>query len=187
MSKFTLIIVIFLCSFSIVRAYDPIKGKPYHGAIHIANPLSAMSKFGGMAEVRIGLSSFNFGIQQYIGVYQGSQYRFEYQKYIRTPWRNEYYWYLRTLGGNALYDAKQLETFGDKSKGQAGPVDYYAGGAGFGRRFNFKHLFITMSAGLKYTMLPDNFRDENKELFRLFYVTGPGSIIDLNFRFGYQF
>ncbi len=190
MSKFTLVFIISLLSFSGLQAkrkWEPIKGKPYHFSVQITNPLSAMSKAGGVLEYRQNLSSINIALTDYIGAYQGLQYRAEYQKYIKTMYRNEYFWYIRALGGSALYVSQQLQTFGDKSNVKVGPVDYYGAGFGVGRRWNFKHFMISLNAGLKFTMLPNDMSDENKDLFRVFYATGPGSVLDLNFRFGYQF
>ncbi len=187
MYKFFIVTVVFLFSFTCVKAWDPIKGKPYNFSVQMTNPLSVLSKVGLVLEFRGGQESLNLGLTNNMYAYKGVQYKMEYQHYIRTIYRNEYFWYIKGIGGNAEYIADKLGTFGDKSKRNAGPADYYGGGAGFGRRFNFNHWFISMNGGLKYVFLPENFRDENKELFRVFYATGPGSIIDLNFRFGYQF
>ena len=187
MSKFTSAFIILLFSVSSVFAkWDPIKGKPHHFGVMITNPLSAASKIGGLLEVRGNLSEINAAVTNYMGVYQGMAYRLEYQKYIRTIYRNEYFWYIRALGGRATYHAASVP-FGDNSKEVLGEYQYYGAGGGFGRRWNFNHFFITMNAGLKITLLPIDMTDEARDRFRLFYVTGPGSILDLNFRLGYQF
>jgi hypothetical protein len=187
MSKYILAIAVFLSSFQFASAFDPIKGAANHMSIQITNPLSGASKAGGMLEIRLTQSSFNLGYTQYLGVYAGKQYRFEYQKYIKTRLRNEYYWYLKAGGGTAQYDASKLEMLGNKTKAIIGPVDYYYAGAGVGRRFNLNHFVICLNAGLKYSKLPPDFSEENWQEYRLFYATGPGSILDLNAKFGYQF
>ncbi|MBC7552603.1 MAG: hypothetical protein H7257_01355 [Taibaiella sp.] len=183
-SIITLLAVLFLTR---TYAFDPMKGPARHVSVQITNPLSAASKIGGVLEIRLIQSSFNFGFTNYSGVYQGKQYKFEYQKYIKTQYRNEYFWYLKAFGGDAMYVSSKLEMIGDKSDVKVGPLNYFGGGAGFGRRFNLNHFCILVNCGLKYAVLPENLSDENREYFRLFYATGPGSILDLNLRLGYQF
>ena len=200
MSKFTLVLLFLVLSLGSLRAFEPVKGSyaalpivyptqsKYRAfSLQITNPLSGASKIGGVVEFKIMNSSFNIGFTDYYGVYLGKQYKFEYEKYINTRWRNEYFWYVKVLGGTAQYESDKLSMFGDKSTVLVGPLDYYGGGAGFGRRFNFNHICVLVNAGLKYVALPENLSDQNREYFRVFYATGPGSIMELNFRIGYQF
>ncbi len=187
MSKFTLVTLILFFTFFRCSAFDPTFGKIHPFSFQIVSPLSAASKIGGVVEIRIGGSSFNIGFINYTGAYQGKQYKLEYQKYFKTTHRNEYFWYAKALGGDAKYVSDKLSIIGDKSKTEIGPIDYYAVGAGVGRKFNFNHIAILINAGLKYATLPKELSDENREDFRVFYATGPGSIFDLNCRIGYQF
>ncbi len=187
MSKFTLLTLILVFSVASVFAFDPTKQKDSHLAVFITNPLSGASKIGGLVEMRLRLSSFCIGATDYIGGYTGIQYKFEYHKYLYTERRNEYFWYLKAFGGDVTYEADKLMLVGDGTNKIIGPLNYYGGGAGFGRRYNWKHICLMVNAGLKYAALPENLSDENRESFRVFYATGPGSIIDLNFRLGYQF
>lgn len=187
MFRIPCIVILMLICCSSSFAFDPLKGKPYHFSLQTTNPLSGSSKYGGVVEYRFGRAAITLGITNYIGAYQGVQFKFEFIKYINTIYRNETFWYMKGISGNAQYESSKLSMLGEDRDFTIGPVDYSGVGAGFGRRWNFNHLCIVMNAGLKYALLPDSFSDENKEYFRYFYATGPGSIIDLNFRFGYQF
>lgn len=62
---------------------------------------------------------------------------------------------------------------------------YLGGAAGYGRRYNHGPLFFAVRTGLRGTAIMDLEKDI-KSLYRLFYVTGPGSIVELNFQFGLQ-
>ena len=187
MSKFTLVTLITLLSFTGAYAFNPTKGKTSALSIQLTNPISGASKIGGTVEMRIGGSALAVSFTDFIAAYQGKQYKFEYRKYIPTNRRNEYYWYLKAYGGEVTYHSEKLPLVGDETGTLIGPINYYGGGAGVGRRFNFNHIVILMNAGLKYTSLPENLPDESRESFRIFYATGPGSILDLNFKIGYQF
>jgi hypothetical protein len=187
MSKSAIIALLLVFSFCTAKAYDPIKGKSHPVSIQITNPLSAASKIGGVFEIRYLNSSFNVGFTTYNSAYKGKQFKFEYEKYIRTWRRNEYFWYIKALGGDATYESDKLNFLGDKSGVTFGPAKYYGGGAGMGRRFNFNHFCVIVNAGVKYVALPEDLTGDQRTYFRVFYATGPGSVFDLNFRLGYQF
>ena len=189
MSKFTLATLLLLSAYCTSYAYDPIHGKIRHFSISITNPLSAASKIGGVAEMRLRLSALEIGFTNYMvmSAYPGKQYKLEYLKFINTWRRNEFFWYLKILGGNSTYKSENLSFLGDKTNTTVGPVDYYGGGAGMGYRFNFNKFILTVNGGLKYVALPENLPDQQRDNFRIFYATGPGSIIDFNFKLGYQF
>lgn len=168
-------------------AFDMFGVKRSSFGLQITNPVSGSSKMGGVMEIRAGLNSLNFGLIMYTGVYEGTQYRLEYQRYWSTRKRNEYYWYVKAYSGDASYDSKKLESFGEKSGVVLPPCDYFGAGIGVGRRINFKYFNITGNLGLKYTNV--DFTDlvpSEVQHYNLFYVTGPGSILDANIRFGFQ-
>lgn len=183
MSKYIGIFLIALFSLQTTYAKD----NKYNVAIMITNPLGMYTKIGGGLELRYRQSSVVITGVNYSGVYAGKQYRFEYQKYIRTYKKNETFWYIKVCGGDATYDGDKLSLLDDKSKIKIGPEKYIGGGAGLGRRLNYNHFFLMFNFGLKYVAFPPDFPDESSEKFRLFYATGPGSIIDCNLRLGLQF
>lgn len=162
---------------------------PYRFALLVTNPLSGASKMGAGAELRFGQNALVFTINNYTGVYGGSQYKIEYVKYIKTRYRDEFFYYFKGASGSAQYDAEKLPSLlaSETSKLVVGPIDYNAAGGGFGRRWNLKHWAIVANVGLKYTMLPSDAGSDISQYFRLFYFTGPGAVTDLNFRIGYQF
>ena len=183
MQKNILLILIVLLPFYSYRATAQ-----YNLSLMGTNPLGILSKEGGALEFRTGKSSFMIAVTNYTGVYEGKQYRFEYQKYFHTKLSDNFFWYIKAGGGQSTYNGKALSFLDDKSTGATPvPVDYYLGGAGFGRRVVYKHFCLSFTLGLKYSNLPADMSDENKESYRLFYATGPGSIIDANIRFGFQF
>lgn len=165
----------------------------YHISLQITNPLSLMSKYGGLLETRVGQSSVGLGYTLYNGAYQGAQYKVEYMRFKRIfgsmDYRKKYsenFWYVKALGGDAKYESKALETFGNKSDISLPSKTYIAAGAGVGKRFTMNHFCISINLGLKIAYFTDKIDDNVKEQYNLFYATGPGSIIDLNFRLGYQ-
>ncbi|NDC42034.1 MAG: hypothetical protein EBZ77_10875 [Chitinophagia bacterium] len=115
------------------------------------------------------------------------QFKLEYLYYLPTIYRNETFAYVKLASGNAQYESNKLSILGEDRDFKVGPVDYTGGGIGMGRRWNLNHFCIVFNGGLKYVALPQNLSDENRKHFDLFYGTGPGSIIDLNFKIGYQF
>ena len=168
MQKNILLILIVLLPFYSYRATAQ-----YNLSLMGTNPLGILSMIA---------------VTNYTGVYEGKQYRFEYQKYFHTKLSDNFFWYIKAGGGQSTYNGKALSFLDDKSTGATPvPVDYYLGGAGFGRRVVYKHFCLSFTLGLKYSNLPADMSDENKESYRLFYATGPGSIIDANIRFGFQF
>ncbi len=190
MSKYLYIFVLGLLSVFSVQGkpiLDKIKGKPYHFAFMITNPLSGYSKFGGMLEIRAKQNSVVLGATDYYGGYNGLKYNLEYQHYIPTIYRNESFWYLKVIGGSAQYNAEKLSLItNDQSKEIFGPYDFVGAGFGYGRRWNFNKTFIMCNIGLKYTKITSDISDEVYDRFRVFYMTGPGSVFELNFRFGFQ-
>lgn len=183
MSKFILVTLIGLLSFSSVNA----RVSRYTIGLNITNPLGAYTKYGGGMELRVRQSAWMISGVKYAGIYEGKQFRFEYQKYIKTRYRHENFFYVKMCGGDATYDGSKLSIIDDKTKTIIGPVNYVGGGAGIGRRLNYRHFFVMFNLGAKYVFLPPDFPDEYHERFRYFYSTGPGAIIDLNMRLGFQF
>lgn len=190
MSKYILALVTVFLSLQSANAqynYTYSNRKKYTAAVMITNPLGMYTKIGGGVEIRVRQTAVIISGVNYSGVYEGKQYRFEVNKYIKTTKTNESYWYAKICGGDATYNPDKLTFLSDNSKTTVGPVNYIGGGIGLGRRINIKHFFLLMNFGLKYIDLPSDLSDEKAEKFRLFYATGPGSVLDCNLRLGYQF
>lgn len=183
MSKY---IVAFLIAFSIFNVSQA-KQKRYNAAVWITNPISLYTKIGGGIEIRYHQCGWIAGGTSYMGIYTGKQFRFEFNKYIKTYKKNESFWYVKICGGDATYDPTKLSLLNDNSKTTIGPTNYIGGGGGWGRRINVNHFFLMFNLGLKYVAFAPDFPDESSQRFRLFYATGPGSIVDCNLRLGLQF
>ena len=159
-------------------------------AIYLSSPLSLLSKGGVKAEYRLDLqNSLSLGYTQYWGFFPGYQGALEYRMYFTQRKSNaENFIYAKAGLGFADYmakaDYKQVAIFGDGRNDDAAPGTYVLGGGGVGRHFNFDWFFIDVSAGLKFTeaVNPPTVYNEH-----LFYLTGPGSYVDLNLHFGVQF
>jgi hypothetical protein len=95
--------------------------------------------------------------------------------------------YLKGVAGDASFDSKKLAMapIGDVSKIFIGPNVYIGGGAGFGKRYHFRALFLAWNFGIKYCALQP-MPVEEKNMYRLLYVTGPGSMIEFNIKGGLQ-
>ena len=58
--------------------------------------------------------------------------------------------------------------------------NYYGAGAGVGRQWRYGHFFMDLNMGFKY--VASQFKQASA-----FYITGPGSFLDLHFNIGLQF
>ena len=189
MSKVALISFFFLFAFHSAYGWDEdvAKKKKYHIAVHATNPLCAMIKYGGAIEFRKGKQATCFSYTKYVSAYAGKQIGVEWDKYFKTEKQHEYFMYLRGTIGTATFDSKKLAIYGEKTDIVIGEEGYAGVAAGFGRRYNFTALFIRWNLGVKYCpILDEGLTDPEKAMFRLFHTTGPGSIIELNFRIGVQ-
>ena len=165
----------------------------YRIALNLTNPVGLISKGGAALEQRSGRNSQLVSYTKYWGVYAGTQYGYELQHFLIPGYRSrfygkprEFFLYVKGFVGDASYDSKKLAVIGDNSKIFIGPNAYAGVVGGFGKRYNYNHFFISWKLGLKYSLLIDNPPTEDKNLYRLFFATGPGSIVDLNFHFGIQ-
>ena len=182
MQKYLFIILFVILPFCSYRSCAQ-----YNFSFMGTSPLGILSKEGGTLELRLGRSSLLIALTNYTGVYKGKQYRFEYQQYFHTRISDNFYWYIKLGGGQSTYNPKALSVLDDTATTQAKPFDYYLGGAGVGRRVIYHHFCLSFNLGLKYAKLPIDMPDEDRTNYRLFYATGPGSVIDANVRLGFQF
>lgn len=165
--------------------------KPYKLALTITNPASAMLKYGGGVEYRRGNRSYMLSYLKYTGAYYGKEYDAEYRLYFRkymmhvkNKWIYQDFVYFRNIVGDMGYDGEKFAVLGQKEKKYA-DLQFYAGFApGYGRRYHKGPLFFLCRAGIRAIAIPVD--DKIKSLYRLFYFTGPGSIVEVNFQFGLQ-
>ncbi|MES2704562.1 MAG: hypothetical protein V4649_18120 [Bacteroidota bacterium] len=166
--------------------------KPYHLALTLSNPLSASFKYGGGWEHRYRNFAYMLTYYKYTGAYPGTQMNMDMRIYLRKRWMNErtnvhyqHFIYTRGIFGTAGFDGPKLAIFGYDSKVELAQTLYYGVAAGVGRRYSKGHFFVTLKGGLKYCEVADVTTAE-KKLYRLFYATGPGSILEFNIQFGLQ-
>lgn len=170
--------------------YFPVR--KYHLAVTASNPLSLTFKYGGGFETRFRNFAFMPTYFKYTGAYPGYQMNLEFRQYLRKRWlltRHHFIYqnfiWLKGTAGVAGYDGPKLSVLGYDSKVELPFTDYYGVGAGIGRRYSKSVFFVTAKAGLKFCALPE-LSQEDKNVYRLFYTTGPGSILEVQFQFGIQ-
>ena len=172
--------------------YDFYGKRRYHIAAHVTNPLGAGSKGGGGLEFRNKDYSYYAQYTKFWGGYPGTQYMVEYDKFIPSRSNQEFFIFLKGYSGDATFDNKKLSLFGQTDEIIVGPRTYGGGGFGFGRRTHKKVLYYDWRVGVKYTALTpidsgnDVLDKAMNAMFRLFYFTGPGSILDVHFTCGLQ-
>ncbi len=172
------------CSVSRAQYLDP------HYAIYLTSPLGLLSKGGLKVEYRINMqNALLLGYTHYWGFFPGYQGNLEYRKYF--PARkslSENFIYAKAGVGFGDYqylkDYYQPDLFGDEKNTFKAPGNYVLAGGGIGRHINFDWFFIELNAGLKFAQVVGKTHVYNE---RLFYTTGPGSIVDFNLHFGVQF
>ena len=166
--------------------------KPYRVALTLSNPLSGSFKYGGGWEHRYKNFSYFPSYYLYSGAYPGAQMDLDLRLYFRkfwrmsTGWTYQHFMYVRGVYGACSFDGTKLSMLGFDPKVETDAYGYAGGAAGIGRRYVKGSFFITMKGGLKYVALQD-MKKEDKNMFRLFYATGPGSILEFNIQLGIQF
>ena len=185
-SLFVALSVLF-CSPTRAQYIDP------HYAIYLTSPLGLLSKGGAKVEYRLNLqNSLSLSYNQYWGYFPGSQGDLEYRMDFTDRSRmssSENFIYAKAGLGYAGYTASsngssQVSILSDGANNYSAPGTYLFGGGGIGRHFNFDWFFIDINAGLKFAQLTNPPSVYNEHLF---YLTGPGSFVDLNLHFGVQF
>ncbi len=169
---------------------------PYYSrAITISNPLSSASKSGGGVEYRMGNIAYMVSYYAYRGAYPGLMtdidlrlYLRKVMKHVTRKWYYQNFLYTRSFVGIAGFDSDKLGFMGYR-EGVYWYEKLYTGQAlGYGRRYTSSIFFITVKAGLRATTFSlDPIEPEARQYYRLFYATGPGSIIELNIQTGIQF
>ena len=160
-----------------------VSGQSTSFAIHVYNPLALFQKAGLKLELkhqRIGI--LLTGIQYYgvLPKYPGTKGGLEGRYYSKreSPQKHVNFLYGKVLMGYQQHVDASGDGFFNKAEVLAG--NYYGGGIGVGRHFNFGPWFFDLNTGLKYTYSPI-------ERHKSFFITGPGSYLDLYFNVGYQF
>jgi len=153
-------------------------------AIHFSNPVGLISKGGFKLEYRFGIqSAILVDYNRYWGFFPGYKAGLEYHRYYQSFSRHEDFIYGKAGAGYAEYRPQALYSGWETNYAEPGKFLY--GGAGVGRRYHFGAFFLEVNLGLKFAQLVDEPKLEyNKSLF---YSVGPGSLIDCNLHFGFQF
>jgi hypothetical protein len=168
--------------------------RPFTLAATVVNPLSATFKYGGGLEYRFRRTSYLIEYVKYKGgAYPGTQMSIDLKIYSRKGWINyatgnwhQNFIYIKGLFGTAGFDGPKLKMFGYDANIVLPETGYAGGGLGVGRRWTFKKfLFVNVALGAKYVAL-GTLDKEDKNLYRLFYATGPGSFLEAHFTLGLQ-
>ena len=164
----------------------------YTAALTLTNPLGVLNKYGGGIENRYGNIAYMFSYYKYIAAYPGTTMDLDIRVYLRkrwlytrSNWSFQNFLYARGIFGDAGFDGPKLTILGYTNTTELLGQTYMGGAIGVGRRYSKSIFFATVRAGLRVVVLPDLLQ-EDKDTYRLFYVTGPGSILELNFQFGIQ-
>lgn len=159
-------------------------GQDYKVGIHMYNPLAYFQKTGFKVEYRYKTLGVLLGGIQYYGTtprYPGSQGSLEGRYYWKNPNSavgNEKFLQAKLFIGNQKFSPALGDGFFRTQEVPAGK--YYGLGLGMGKHRSFGHFFLDVHAGLKVTIseVPQD---------RVFYTTGPASVLDLHFNIGFQF
>jgi hypothetical protein len=154
-------------------------------AIHFDSPVSLFTKTGGKLEYRFGQqNSIAACYNRYWGFFPGYNMGLDYHRYYQSWGTSENFIYGKAGGGNAEYRPQPYYSGWEKDYQQ--PGKYLYAGAGVGRRWHWGAFFLELNLGLKVAPLvdPPKLDNYNKSLF---YTAGPGSLVDLNMHFGFQF
>ena len=153
-------------------------------AIHFSNPLGLVTKGGFKLEYRFGQqNSALLNYNRYWGFFPGYNGGIEYHRYYQTWGNFENFIYGKVGLGFAEYRPQPYYSGWETEYVQ--PGKYFYGGAGVGRRYHWGPFFIELNLGLKAVQLIDKPKGDYNQ--NLFYSIGPGSLIDFNLHFGFQF
>ena len=153
-------------------------------AVHLSNPLGYFNKAGIKLEYQRNRFGFLLGAAKYFDIivphYPGSQFMAEgrlYQK-LDSNQKSRNFFYSKVLAGHLRY--RPFTGSGFTAIQEVPESDYWGFGVGVGKKVAIKNFFFEINTGAKIV-----FPSVAQKL--AFYVTGPGSIIDLHFNFGLQF
>jgi hypothetical protein len=145
--------------------------------------LGLFSKGGFKFEYRLNLqNSVLVTYNRYWGFFPGYNAGVEYHRYYQTWNKTENFIYAKSGLGFAEYRPQDLYSGWEVDYTE--PGQYLYAGGGVGKRFHFGAFFLELNMGFKWTQLVEPPLDYNKNLF---YSVGPGSFIDCNLHFGFQF
>lgn len=153
-------------------------------AIHFSNPIGLVEKGGLKFEYRLSLQNAVLATyDRFWYFFPGYRVGLEYHRYHETWGNDENFIYGKAGIGYAEYEPHNLYSGWEKEYLEPGKYLYLEGGVG--RRYHWGPFFIEINAGLKLAQLIDKPKGEYNQ--NLFYSVGPGSLIDCNLHFGFQF
>ena len=150
-------------------------------SLFFSSPLGLISKERVKLEYRLNdQNALLLSTAVYWGLCPGVQSYAEYRNYHFVTKKTEMFFYGKVGGGNG--DEHGIDA------GDSGPFSYFLSGGGMGYHFNMgkqQSFFMDLAFGLKYCQLVNV--DPNGGNTQLFYITGPGSIVDINLHLGFKF
>ncbi len=170
--------------FLLISLVAAAQGKPQKIAVHFSNPAGLISKARMKFEYRFRPGhSILVTAAGYYAFCPGSQETIEYRHYFPKTTRKEVpFFYAKAGIGHGVF--VNFDTWYPNT----GPGTYFLAGGGIGQHLLIgkkKHFFIDIAEGLKICPVE---RTPVKERYGVFfYITGPGSVIDLNAHFGWSF
>jgi len=152
-------------------------------AIHVSNPLGFFNKAGIKLEYQRNRFGILIGAARYfdnfVPHYPGNQFLLESRWYqSQDSTRNgRGFLYSKLLAGHLRY--RPFSGSGFTAIQEVPEADYWGFGFGVGKKFTFGIFFLELSTGAKIVFPSAGQKNA-------FYVTGPGSVLDLKFNFGLQ-
>ena len=152
-------------------------------AIHVSNPLGMYQKTGLKLEYKqkqLGLLLTGLYYYGVLPKYPGAQIGVE-GRYYNQPDSikiHQNFIYSKLYYGHQQHVNQSGDGFFNRAEVPAS--NYYGAGIGIGRHFNFGQFFLDFNTGFKYTLT-----DVNQAT--AFFITGPGSYLDLHLNLGFQY
>ena len=150
--------------------------------LYQSNPVGLLSKERLLLEVRFAPShAVMLGHSFYYGYCPGWQSMGVYRYYAKKSGQTELFYYAKVGYGNGRENAISLK------RDDTAPFDYALAGGGIGFQVSMgknQRWLFDLSGGLKAFGLFNT--TTRRDDFDLFYITGPGSIVDINAHFGFR-
>ncbi|OYU97516.1 MAG: hypothetical protein CFE21_04275 [Bacteroidetes bacterium B1(2017)] len=143
-------------------------------ALYIGSPTGYFGKIRFKVEKSISpVHTLALTYTNYYGITPGNQAYLEFRKYELKKHQNYAFYYIKSGLGNST-----------------GGGNYAFVGGGFGRQINFKKapfFYIQFTQGIKLCKSFNGEVDTAENGFKgLFYLIGPGAIVDLNLNVGFR-
>jgi hypothetical protein len=152
-------------------------------SVHMSSPLGLASKVRVKLEY---ISADGFaglaGYTRYWGLYPGNQVMLEGRKYFDAKRRANFFIYTKVEMGDA-HGKEYFELFVSNDEFRS-LGNYWGVGAGAGWRLSYEKFFMEFSGGLQGVTFNS---PQSRNYTEVFFITGPGAVMDLHFSIGLQF